>query len=91
MDVITGFVIYLKVKKETVVERLKGDDSRPLLQCEEPEKKIEELLEYRNPIYEVGAHLVIEVDDRTVEDIAEEIVRNYNILQKKEGVCEDEI
>ena len=86
-----GFVIYLKVKKETVVERLKGDDSRPLLQCEDPEKKIEELLEYRNPIYEVGAHLVIEGDDRSVEDIVEEIVRNYDILQKKESVYGDEV
>lgn len=83
-----GFVIYLKVEKETVLERLQGDTTRPLLQCENPAKKVEELLEYRNPIYEVGAHLVVSVDKKSVEEIAEEIVRNYHIMMgKKDETC----
>lgn len=83
-----GFVIYLKVEKETVLERLQGDTTRPLLQCEDPAKKVEELLAYRNPIYEVGAHLVVSVDEKSVEEIVEEIVRNYQIMMgKKEETC----
>ena len=83
-----GFVIYLKVEKDTVLERLQGDTTRPLLQCEDPEKKVEELLEYRNPIYEVGAHLVVSVDHKSVEEIVEEIVRNYQIMMgKKDETC----
>ena len=83
-----GFVIYLKVEKETVLERLQGDTTRPLLQCEDPAKKVEELLEYRNPIYEVGAHLVVSVDKKSVEEIVEEIVRNYHIMMgKKDETC----
>lgn len=83
-----GFVIYLKVEKETVLERLQGDTTRPLLQCEDPAKKVEELLEYRNPIYEVGAHLVLSVDEKSVEEIAEEIVRNYQIMMgKRDETC----
>ena len=79
-----GFVIYLKVQKETVLERLAGDTTRPLLQCEDPAKKVEDLLAYRDPIYEVGAHMVVSVDGKTVDEIAEEILRNYHILQNTE-------
>lgn len=75
-----GFVIYLKVDKETVLRRLEGDTTRPLLQCDDPAKKIEELLEYRDPIYEVGAHMVIQVDHKTVEEIVQEIIRNYYLF-----------
>ena len=77
-----GFVVYLRVKKETVLQRLEGDTTRPLLACENPAKKVEELLEFRDPIYEVGAHLVVDVDGKTVEVIAEEIVRNYEIMRQ---------
>lgn len=79
-----GFVIYLKVKKETVLSRLEGDTTRPLLQCEDPAKRVEELLNYRDPIYEVGAHMVVQVDGKSVEEIAQEIVRNYTIFFERE-------
>lgn len=76
-----GFVVYLRVTKETVLKRLEGDTTRPLLACDNPAKKVEELLDYRDPIYEIGAHLVIDVDNKTVEEIIEEIKRNYLIMQ----------
>lgn len=79
-----GFVVYLRVRKETVLKRLEGDTTRPLLQCENPEEKIRELLEYRDPIYEVGAHLTVDVDVCSVEEIVEEILRNYKIMIKEE-------
>lgn len=76
-----GFVVYLRVKKETVLRRLEGDTTRPLLACENPAQKVEELLNFRDPIYEVGAHLVVDVDDKTVDEIVKEIVRNYKIIK----------
>lgn len=75
-----GFVVYLRVKKETILKRLEGDTTRPLLVCDNPAQKIEELLNFRDPIYEVGAHLVVDVDGKTVLEIVEEIVRNYKII-----------
>ncbi len=75
-----GFVVFLKVEKETVLKRLAGDDTRPLLKGDNVEEKVENLLEYRNPIYEYTAHVVVETDDKTVEEIIEEIIRNYKIL-----------
>ncbi len=79
-----GFVVFLKVQKETVLKRLKGDDTRPLLKGDNAEEKVDYLLEYRNPIYEYTAHVVIETDNKTVEEISEEIIRNYKILVEKE-------
>ena len=76
-----GFVVYLRVKKETVLKRLEGDTTRPLLACENPAQKVEQLLNFRDPIYEVGAHLVIDVDEKSVSEIVEEIVRNYKIIK----------
>jgi len=57
-----GVVIFLKVRKESVIERLKGDQTRPLLAGPEPEKKIEELLKVRTPVYEKAADLIILTD-----------------------------
>lgn len=79
-----GFVIYLRVKPDTIENRLENDTKRPLLQGKDARKKIESLLEYREPIYEYGAHMILDVDESTVSDIVEEIKRNYSIILKKE-------
>lgn len=85
-----GFVVFLSVKKETVLKRLEGDTQRPLLQGDNVEQKMEEMLHFRNPIYEYTAHLKVEVDNKTVEEITEEIYHNYMIMmgqdeKKEEG------
>lgn len=80
-----GFVVFLSVKKEIVLKRLEGDTQRPLLQGDNVEQKMEEMLHFRNPIYEYTAHLKVEVDNKTVEEIAEEICRNYVIMTELGG------
>ena len=77
-----GTVVFLRVKPETVLERLKGDTTRPLLQGGDVEEKVQDLLTYRDPLYEQAAHQVVDVDERTVE----EIVR---ILIETDGSEED--
>lgn len=68
-----GIVVFLKVRAETVYDRLRGDTSRPLLQKEDPQAEIRRLLAERNPLYEKGADLIVEVDGRTPEELTEEI------------------
>lgn len=70
-----GQVVYLKVKTETVLERLRGDTSRPLLQGERMEERVNDLLAHRSPIYQQAAHVMIEVDGKAIDQIAEEIER----------------
>lgn len=77
-----GIVVYLKVKKDTVLKRLEGDNTRPLLAGDNVDEKVEKLLEFRNPIYEKSAHLIIETDDKTIEDILEEIIK-YQLIKER--------
>ena len=65
-----GMVIYLRVKPETVYNRIKGDKSRPLLQCDDPLARIKEMIAGRNAFYEDEADEVIDVDDLKQYDIS---------------------
>ena len=76
-----GTVYYLKVTKEAVYERLKEDTTRPLLQGDNPRNKIEELLSKRAPVYEACADYVIEVSDKSFEEIIGEICKKEKVRQ----------
>lgn len=69
-----GKVIYLRIKPETVYNRLKNDKTRPLLQGDNPLEKIENLMGQRSSIYESAADVIVDVDDKTMEQILGEIV-----------------
>lgn len=73
-----GCVYYLKVTTQTVYERLKGDTTRPLLQGDDPKTKIEALLSVREPLYEKCADIIIEVSDKSFDEIIEKIVQKEN-------------
>lgn len=68
-----GNVIYLRAKPDTIYERLKNDTTRPLLQCENPQKKITEMITERSPIYEEAATAVVDVDGKTFEEVLSEV------------------
>lgn len=68
-----GTVVYLRVRPETVYERLRNDTERPLLQCEDPLGRIRELLEERRECYESCADLVIDGDELGTEEMVEKL------------------
>ena len=70
-----GTVVYLRIRPETVYERLKEDTTRPLLQGEDPMEKIKTLMEERKEAYENCAELIIDVDDVETESILGQITR----------------
>ncbi len=73
---INGKIIYLRAKKETLVGRLKEDSTRPLLQGSQSlEERLEGLMQTRASVYERVADCTIDVDNKTPEQIAEEIVK----------------
>lgn len=62
--------IYLKASFETLMERLSGGaDGRPMLQGD-----VSALYERRLPIYEEAAHITLETDGHSPEEIADEII-----------------
>lgn len=77
-----GKVFYLKAEPETIYERVKGDTKRPLLQCENPLNRIQEMLAQREPAYEETSHHVITVDERRQQELAEYIRE----IGKAEGI-----
>lgn len=57
-----GTVIYLKPTIDTLVTRLSGDKTRPLLQNVNIREKVETMLAVRGPVYEAVADVVLETD-----------------------------
>ena len=69
-----GKVVYLRTSPETVYDRLKGDDTRPLLKSEDPLARIKELQDKRGQIYEEAADIIVDTDGKTPEEVADEII-----------------
>lgn len=76
-----GKVVLLRVKPETVYERLKEDTTRPLLQCGNPLERIRELMESRKEAYESCADVILDVDYMEVEDIIERIEKEMKRMK----------
>lgn len=76
-----GKVFYLKIGPEAVYERLKNDTTRPLLQVENPKERIRALLLEREPIYEACADVIVDVSEKSFDEILESI--NLNIAERK--------
>lgn len=74
-----GLVIWLHASTETILSRIKDDDSRPLLSNPNDEdskqNKIEEILDSRFLKYKEAADLIIDVNDKTTNEICKEILQ----------------
>lgn len=69
-----GDVFYLRATPECIYERLKKDTTRPLLQGENPQKKIATLMCQRSDIYEQTAKYIVDVDQKDFEQIMKEVL-----------------
>lgn len=72
-----GKIVFLRASLDTLASRLKVDGTRPLLEhsTEGIKDRLASLLKERSPIYEKVADYVIDVDNKTVEVIAKQIIR----------------
>ena len=68
-----GKVVLLNAKPETILERVKDDENRPLLQGKKDVSFISDMMEQRRPKYEKAADFVIETDGKDAEEICKEI------------------
>lgn len=71
-----GSVVYLSITESTVIKRLKGDTTRPLLQGtkQEVKEKVSTLLNSRKEKYEDAANYIVKVDRMNKEEIVEKIM-----------------
>ena len=67
--------VYLRASVDTLMEHLEGQtDNRPLLSYADLRKRITELMALRSATYENTAHIIIDIDGRSIEAIASEII-----------------
>lgn len=69
-----GRVVLLTVTPETVYERVKDSDDRPVLSGNKNVGYIAQLMETRREKYEAAADVVIATDGKTVQDICIEMI-----------------
>ncbi|MBV1912521.1 MAG: shikimate kinase AroK [Cycloclasticus sp.] len=74
----TGWVIYLKCSVDQQLNRTKFDTKRPLLQTENPRKKLEELMRDRAPMYESIADIVISTNKTNSKKVITSILEQLN-------------
>ena len=72
-----GKVFYLRIKPETVVKRLEGDKTRPLLIGENKLVKVEQLMTDRKELYEMAADKTIDTDGLSVSEIVCGILEDF--------------
>lgn len=71
-----GVVVSLFARVETIMERASRNNRRPLLNVEDPESRIRELLQLREPIY-LSTGIGISVDGRSIAEVVQNVVRVY--------------
>lgn len=69
----TGVIFYLRTSPETVIKRVKGDTTRPLLHGD-LEERVRTISANRAAVYEGAADYIIDTDDKSPERIAELIM-----------------
>ncbi|MEL7036855.1 MAG: shikimate kinase [Cyanobacteria bacterium J06592_8] len=79
-----GLIVWLDVSPENLYERLKGDNTRPLLQHNDPLGRLQEITKQRQPLYaEADVKVTI-----TPDDPPEQVMRN--ILEQIPTVLKDQ-
>lgn len=73
-----GHVVLLMATPETILKRVAHDENRPLLKGRKTIEGITELMDARMPFYSDAAEVVVHTDNRSMEDIAEEILRLFS-------------
>ena len=69
-----GRVVLLTAKPETILERVKDNHDRPLLENNKTVPFIADLMEKRRAKYEAAADIVIETDGKSEREICEEMI-----------------
>ncbi|MBM3699809.1 MAG: shikimate kinase [Actinobacteria bacterium] len=76
MDMIkkSSIVVFLSVNAETVFERLKDEENRPLLARGDREKIIKDMLDFRQPLYLKYSDIAIDANSITPNEAAKKII-----------------
>lgn len=74
-----GQVVYLHALPEDIFRRLRHDTTRPLLQVDDPLKRLRSLYAQRDPLYRETAHFVIETGRPSVATLVNMVVMQLEL------------
>jgi shikimate kinase len=72
-------VFYLRSSPEDLFRRLRHDTQRPLLQVQDPLKKLRDLYRERDPLYRRTAHFVVEAARPSVQSLASMVMMQLEL------------
>ena len=78
-----GRVVLLTAKPETILDRVKNNHDRPLIENNKTVPFIADLMEKRRAKYEAAADIIIETDGKNELEICEELVHRLRIMDEK--------
>ncbi|MDO4599835.1 MAG: shikimate kinase, partial [[Ruminococcus] gnavus] len=79
-----GYVVLLTADPQTIYERVKENDDRPLLKGRKNVEYIAQLMETRREKYEAAADLVLQTDGKKVPQICEELIIKLMEMDKRD-------
>ena len=79
-----GYVVLLTANPQTIYERVKENDDRPLLKGRKNVEYIAQLMETRREKYEAAADLVLPTDGKKVPQICEELIIKLMEMDKRD-------
>lgn len=71
----SGVIVLLSASPETILKRVESSNDRPLLEGNKNVAFIADLLEKRRPMYLNAADVIVETDNKSAEEISEEILK----------------
>lgn len=80
-----GCVVLLTARPETILERVRDNHDRPLLEHKKTVEDISALMEARREKYMAAADLIIETDGKTGEEICLELVETLHNMDEKKS------
>lgn len=77
-----GVIVYLRAREQTLLNRLKGDTTRPLLFGDNGDK-LKKMYRERTPVYERIADIIVDTDSDEPEEIIKDIFKEVDLWQRK--------
>ena len=75
------YVFLLTAAPETIFKRVGADQNRPVLNGRRSPEGIAQLMKERQPYYEAAADFVISTDNKSSENVAQEILDIFKKLR----------
>jgi shikimate kinase len=75
----SGTVVYLKASIPKLIHRLEKVNNRPLIKGKNIEDELLSILDERGRLYTEAANIIIDVNDKTPEQITNNLIEQLNL------------